>query len=125
MNPSLDDFLAEYVRRINTHDFNLVSPLIAEDAIFWFTDGSFLGRDSIRHVFERTWSFIQEETYWIDDVKWLGQDAQSAAYVYTFHWRGLVNGAVKEGSGRGTSVMRKGKEGWQIAHEHLSHLPKP
>jgi ketosteroid isomerase-like protein len=123
MDQTLENFLADYARRINTHQFALVAPLISEEAVFWFTDGSFYERDSIQRAFERTWAVIQEETYRIDDVKWLSRDAQTAACVYTFHWQGLIDGAIHKGSGRGTTVLRKVKEGWQIVHEHLSRLP--
>jgi ketosteroid isomerase-like protein len=124
MDTSLENFLAEYAWRINTHQFAIVAPLIADDAVFWFTDGSFYDRDSIQRVFEQTWGVIQEERYWIDEVQWLSQDVQTGACIYTFHWQGLIDGAKHEGSGRGTTVLRKGLNGWQIVHEHLSHLPK-
>ncbi len=121
MEQTPENFLKEYARRINTHQFDLVAPLIAEEAVFWFTDGSFLGRDSIRRAFEQTWSFIQQETYRIDNIEWIIRDSQSAACIYTFHWQGLVDGMVREGSGRGTSLLHKGSQGWQVMHEHLSH----
>lgn len=34
------DVLEQYGARINQHDFDVLVPLIAEDAVFWFNDGS-------------------------------------------------------------------------------------
>ena len=125
MEQTPQDFLGEYTKRINTHQFDLVAPLIAEEAVFWFTDGSFLGQESIRRAFEQTWSVIQEETFTIDNVEWSCQESQAAVCIYTFHWRGCIEGQLHEGAGRGTTVLRRNSQGWQIVHEHLSHLPKP
>lgn len=47
--------LAAYAELINRHDFSLLVPLIAEDAVFWSSSGSFIGIDAIRGAFERTW----------------------------------------------------------------------
>jgi ketosteroid isomerase-like protein len=123
MDQTLETFLEEYARRTNTHTFDLVAPLIAEKAVYWFTDGTFRGHSSIRHAFERTWSVIQDEQYSISEVEWLSVDTHSATCIYTFHWRGLINSAIREGSGRGTSVLQKVDGGWQVLHEHLSQFP--
>jgi ketosteroid isomerase-like protein len=72
----------------------------------------------------KTWDFIQNETYHIDDVRWIAQDTETAVCIYIFHWRGLVNGRTAEGTGRGTSVLRKMDEAWKVVHEHLSGMPR-
>jgi len=123
MDATLEAFLAEYARRTNTHKFVVVAPLIAADAVYWFSDGSHRGLDSIRLAFERTWSIIQDEHYAIDDVEWLIVEGRSATCIYTFRWRGRIDGAIRTGSGRGTSVVRKVDERWQVVHEHLSPWP--
>jgi ketosteroid isomerase-like protein len=123
MDTSLETFLSEYTRCTNTHQFDVVAPLIAEDAIYFFSDGSYRGLASIRLAFERTWSIIQDEYYAIEDVEWLTLDTSSATCIYTFHWRGSIDGVLREGSGRGTTVLRQGHDHWQVVHEHLSSLP--
>lgn len=117
------DFLAEYIRRTNTHRFDEVAPLIAEDAVFWFSSGTFHGVAAIRAAFERTLAAIQDEDYAIEDVEWIAADEPTAACLYTFRWRGLIDGAAREGSGRGTTVMRHDGRRWLIVHEHLSAHP--
>ncbi|HLJ80087.1 MAG TPA: nuclear transport factor 2 family protein, partial [Ktedonobacterales bacterium] len=102
---SPQDFLRDYERQTNTHEFANVAPLLADDAVYWFDDGSFYGVDEIRDAFARTWAAIQNERYAIADVRWLWQDNDSAACIYTFSWQGTVNGGAEEGSGRGTSLL--------------------
>jgi hypothetical protein len=37
--------------------------LIADDAIYWFTDGSYCGREEIANALERTFAATQDEVY--------------------------------------------------------------
>lgn len=54
--------------RINRHDFSLLAGLIADDASFWFSDGTHQGLPEIRAAFEHTWQSLGNETYWLDDL---------------------------------------------------------
>lgn len=123
MSNALDQFLAEYVRRTNTHRFDEVATLIDEEAVFWFSSGSHRGLAAIRAAFERTWAIIQNEVYSVQDVEWLTVDDTSAVCLYTFHWRGDIDGEAREGIGRGTTVLRRVNDRWRIVHEHLSARP--
>lgn len=117
------DLMAGYATRTNTHDFDAVAPLIAADAVYFFSDGTFTGREELRRAFEDTWATIRDETYRIEDLRWLARDERIAACVYRFRWRGLVGGQEREGSGRGTSVLAHLDGRWQVVHEHLSPMP--
>lgn len=120
---TLAEWLQEYAQRTNTHRFEEVAPLIAEDAVYWFSDGSFRGKDAIKQAFEKTWAFIQDEHYAIEDVQWLVDDERSAVCIYLFRWRGQVAGQTMQGAGRGTSILARRDGKWQVIHEHLSALP--
>src|SRR5690606_25358856 len=100
-----------------------VEPLIDADAVFWFSSGSHRGLAAIRNAFERTWGVIRDEVYSVEDVDWLTFDEASATCIYTFRWRGIINGTASEGSGRGTTVLRKDGGRWRVVHEHLSARP--
>lgn len=115
--------LQEYERRTNTHRFAEVAPLIADEAVYWFSDGSHRGRDAIQQAFERTWSHIRDERYTIDNVHWLDVEEHTATCIYTFHWQGVTPSGPTEGSGRGTNMFRKRDGHWQVVHEHLSGVP--
>ncbi|GER91505.1 hypothetical protein KDW_56670 [Dictyobacter vulcani] len=117
-------FMHAYEQRTNTHRFEEVAPLIADDAVFWFNDGSFQGKEAIRQAFEKTWAGIPEEQYAIENVQWLVDDEQAAVCVYLFRWQGKIDGQTIQGMGRGTSVLKKVNDHWQVVHEHLSSLPQ-
>lgn len=115
--------MAAYAERINLHRFAAVAPLIAEDAVFWFSDGSHAGLPAIRAAFEATWAALAGERYRIEGLDWIARGAEAAACTYRFRWRATVEGAPRDGAGRGTTVLRRGAAGWRIVHEHLSGLP--
>lgn len=116
----LDDFLKAYEAAANSRDFDRVSPLISDAALFWFTDGSFHGKEAIRQAFEATWDAIRDETYSISNVNWLGRGDELAACTYSFTSDGISDGVRQTYSGRGTSVFVKVDGRWQVVHEHLS-----
>ena len=117
------EWLSAYERRTNTHQFEQVALLIAPEALYWFSDGSFRGPDAIRGAFAATWDAIRDERYTLSDVEWPVLEESAAVCTYTFHWRGMVDGSPREGAGRGTSVLRRIHGSWQIVHEHLSPTP--
>ncbi|HYB76128.1 MAG TPA: nuclear transport factor 2 family protein [Nitrososphaerales archaeon] len=120
-----EDFIQVYEKKSASHRFDEVDPLIADDAVFWFNDGSFSGKDSIRKAFDRTSTFeIQDERYWLDNLRWLVKAEGFAVCIFSYHWTGVVEGVFKNlGDGRGTCVLRAFESGWKISHEHLSREP--
>ena len=123
MSAGAEAVLALYRDRINLHHFDELRPLIADDALFWFGDGSHEGIEAIRQAFEATWSVLTDETYWLDDLRWLALNDKASVCTYRFHWRATVRGALSTGTGRGTSVLMPRPSGWRIVHEHLSAAP--
>tara|TARA_R110002124_G_scaffold63350_19_gene173171 strand:- start:11047 stop:11403 length:357 start_codon:yes stop_codon:yes gene_type:complete len=115
--------MALYADRINAHRFEAVAPLIAPDAVFWFGDGSHSGIGAIEQAFARTWSRLREETYWLEDLRWLVRDEAVAVCLYRFCWRATIDGVDQAGDGRGTSVLERRAAAWLIVHEHLSPAP--
>lgn len=116
----LTNFLKSYEQANNSHIWANVEPFIASDATYWFTDGSYTGIDEIRQAIETTFTKIQDEVYEIKDVRWPTVTATNAVCAYRFYWQGTVNGKQASGSGRGTNVLEKRNNSWQIVHEHLS-----
>jgi ketosteroid isomerase-like protein len=122
-----EEFMQIYEKKSASHRFDEVDPLITDDAVFWFNDGSFSGKDSIRKAFNQTWAFeIQDEKYWLDNFRWLVKAEGFAVCIFSYHWTGVVGGKFKNlGDGRGTCVLKGFESGWKIAHEHLSREPMP
>lgn len=114
-----------YEARINQHDFDAMVELIAPDARFLFTDGTFVGLTEIRAAFEATWAALNNDSYALRDIVWLARDEETAACTYRFHWTTEIDGRPVSGTGRGTSVLRRLEHGnWVVVHEHLSQDPQ-
>ena len=114
------EFMREYERRTNTHDVEQLAPLIAEDARYWFSDGSYAGRDAILAAIYETFETIQNEAYSIADIERVATEADLAVFRYTFCWSGVVDGSPRSGHGRGTNVVVRRDGRWLMLHEHLS-----
>jgi len=122
-----EEFMQLYERKMVRRHFEDVDPLIADNAVFWFNDGSFSGKHVIRKAFDQTWALeIQDEKYWLDNINWLAKGEGFAVCTFSYHWTGVVRGKLKNlGDGRGTCVLKRFESGWKIAHEHLSREPLP
>ncbi|MEZ5064525.1 MAG: nuclear transport factor 2 family protein [bacterium] len=101
-----EDFVRAYEAALATQDWRIVSPLIHEDASVTFSDGSVhRGKDAVRAAYERNFRAIESEEYRISNVHWLPRSQDFAAYQFDFEWRGIVQGQVMGGRGRGTCVL--------------------
>lgn len=120
MTNELIIFMQAYEKANNSHVWANVEPMIATDATYWFTDGSYEGIDEIREAVEGTFVKIQDEVYEIKDIRWPIADEAIAVCTYRFFWKGTVDGEQSSGSGRGTNILEKRNGSWQIVHEHLS-----
>ena len=116
----LTAFIDAYERATNSHDTAQLAPLIAFEAVYWFTDGSHRGREAILGAIADTFRTISDETYRIYDLEWVVADDRQAVCRYRFSWRGFINGHPRSGGGRGTNVLVRSGESWQVLHEHLS-----
>lgn len=118
------DTLAAYADRINAHDFDQLTDLIAPDATFWFSDGTHRGIAAIRTAFEATWRLMgDDERYWLDQLDWIAEGDTAAACTYRFNWSTTRDGRPVSGSGRGTTILQRVDDRWWIVHEHLSGNP--
>ena len=120
----LENFMKTYEQVANKRNFDLIEPFIANDALFWFSDGAFKGIKQIRSAFENTWRNLQDEVYTISEVNWLIQTDTSAVCIYKFLSESTFQDQRVSFRGRGTNVLSKIDGKWQITHEHLSLEPK-
>jgi ketosteroid isomerase-like protein len=119
MSPT--EFIRAYEAATNAHDLEATLDMIADDAIFLFSDqASHVGKDAIRAAIQANFNAIKAEKYGINDLMWLASSEDVGACVYEFDWVGEVNGKPASGYGRGTTVIHRKRGKWQIAHEHLS-----
>ncbi|HET7579915.1 MAG TPA: nuclear transport factor 2 family protein [Bacillales bacterium] len=116
------EVLKKYEEATNSHVFENVSELIAEDAVYYFSDKTVKGKESLKQYFEETFDTIRDEVYTIRDVNWIALSETVAVCIYRFHWEGNIEGHPREGNGRGTNVFHRFDQGWKVVHEHLSTL---
>ena len=113
-------FVRAYEQATNSHDIAQLTPLIAAEAVYWFTDGSHRGRDAILAAIAETFATIRDETYQITELEWIAASDNHATCRYRFSWTGSINGHPRSGNGRGTNVLINNDGTWQMLHEHLS-----
>jgi len=123
MHPEIT--LKDYEDHINLHDFSRLEPLISDDAVFWFNDGSHFGLAEIRAAFELTWQKFPLEAYWLEELNWIAKGDHAAGCTYHFCWETTIGEKTVSGGGRGTTLLRTEGGIWKIVHEHLSQFPPP
>lgn len=117
---SPEDFIQAYEQSLGTQDWNQVEPLIHPDVCVTFSNGAVhKGKSAVRSAFEVNFSLIQEEKYSMTNVHWVMKGDETAVYLFDFCWGGLINGTPASGGGRGTSVLIKEYDKWQLLVEHL------
>ncbi len=113
-------FVRAYEQAANSHDIAQVAPMIALEAVYWFSDGSHHGRDAVLAAIAQTFATIHDETYQIEDLEWVAICDNHAVCRYRFSWTGTIDRQSASGGGRGTSVLINSDGAWQMLHEHLS-----
>ena len=105
-----ETFIKKYEAALATQDWQQVAPLVHPDVCVTFSSGSMhIGKAAVRQAFERNFSLIQDETYVIENVHWVKKGEDTAVYLFTFHWSGLINGEPASGAGTGSSVLINGE----------------
>ena len=119
MTPS--EYKRELVRRMQEKDLAGTLELIADDAVYFWSNGSAMfGKSAIAEGLKRNFDAILNDTYDIFDVTWLVESDQVAVCIYRFEWTGEINGFPARGEGRGASVLRRIDGKWRTVHENLS-----
>jgi ketosteroid isomerase-like protein len=122
------EYMAEYERRSALRTFDAMAELIADDAVYFFNDGTYRGLEAIRGAFEATWAHeVRDESYAIEDIRWVAEGPTVAVCTYRFRWEGAVGEETARrllGLGRGTQVLRQDGDRWRTVHEHLSAEPR-
>ena len=93
----------------NSRDFDQVAPIVADNAVYWFSDGEFEGLDAIRRAFEMTWNTIEHERYAIEDVQWVVVGDRAAVCIYQFRSEGFVRGAPVFGNRSWDECLRSNR----------------
>jgi ketosteroid isomerase-like protein len=115
------DYKRELVRRMNDKDLAGTLELIADDAIYFWSNGTAMfGKAAIGAALQQTFDGIQNDTYETLDLIWLVETEDVAACVFRFQWAGEIDGKPASGRGRGASVLKRINGEWRTVHENLS-----
>jgi ketosteroid isomerase-like protein len=118
---TLGEFMQRYEAVNAAQDLPELLKLIADDAIYLFSNGSaHLGKAAVAAAIGKNYETIKGDDYHLADLRWLAVSDEVASCVYTFHWAGEIGGQRMSGRGRGSTVLRKDGDGWKVALEHLS-----
>ncbi|MEL6799058.1 MAG: nuclear transport factor 2 family protein [Pseudomonadota bacterium] len=118
------EFIERYEAALKTQDWAVVAPLISDAACVIFSNGTVhVGKAAIKAAYERNYATIKNEAYRVENVHWLLEAADSAAYMFDFHWTGVINGREAAGGGRGTAVLVREADGWVLMGEQLGPMP--
>ena len=116
----LEEFIRAYEQALATQDWINVEPLVHNDACVTFSNGTVhKGKLAVKKAFENNFSLIKDEEYSITNVHWVTKSSDMAVYLFDFSWSGMINDRQASGSGRGTSVLVKEQDKWQLLVEHL------
>lgn len=118
------DALTNYVQKLNTHSWSEIDPCVTQDAVFVFTENTFVGKEAAKAAFEKTFATIQEEVFTLHDISWTAVTESMASCHYEYRWKGRIDGQNASGGGRGTSILVKVEGHWLITHEHLGPYPR-
>ena len=116
--------LTAYIEKLNTHSWEQIASCVTKDAVFIFTEDTFVGKAAAKGAFEKTFKLIENEVFSLHDIVWSVVTDDVAACRYEFRWKGLISGQESAGGGRGTSILRKVDGRWLVAHEHLGPYPR-
>jgi uncharacterized protein (TIGR02246 family) len=111
----------ELTRRMNAKDLPGTMALIADDAVYFWSNGSAMfGKPAIEAAMQANFAGIADDTYAVADVAWLAETDEVAACVFSFQWTGKADGREVSGRGRGASVLKRVDGEWRVVHENLS-----
>jgi len=120
-----DEWPKAYERALATQRWSEVDPLVHDDVCVTFSDGRrFEGRPAVQAAFETNFGVIRDETYSVSDLRWLRRGDDHAVYVFRFAWSGVIGGKAASGAGRGTTVLVRVGDRWQMLAEHLGPAPR-
>ncbi|MEP7135991.1 MAG: nuclear transport factor 2 family protein [Chloroflexota bacterium] len=118
-----EDFIRVYEQALASQDWGQVEPWMHAQACVTFSNGTVhKGKAEVQKAFEHNFALIRDENYSMTHVHWVLKNAETAVYLFEFRWSGIINGKPAQGAGRGTSVLIRQGNIWQLLIEHLGPI---
>ena len=121
---SPQEFITAYEDALATQSWEKVAPLMHEQRVATFSEGTFIGKVEVESTFRKTFALIKGEKYAISNIHWILETENIAAFIFHYSWSGIIEGKHASGSGRGTSILTNENGKWQLICEHLGPLAK-
>ena len=115
----MEEFIEKYEAALAAQDWNQISPLIHDNCVATFSEGTYKGKLQIESAFRKTFDLIKDEAYKLSSIHWAMKTESIAVFTYNFNWSGIINGESASGGGRGTSTIINNDGKWQLIAEHL------
>jgi len=115
-----DAFPAAYALALRSQRWELVAPLIHDEACVTFSNGAVhSGKTAVQRAFEANFAAIENEDYRVTDVVWRERANDRASYTFRFAWSGSIAGQPASGAGTGAATLIRTEGGWLLLAETL------
>ncbi|MDN3612539.1 nuclear transport factor 2 family protein [Vibrio ostreicida] len=115
----MNEFIKAYELALASQDWNELSPLVHDDCVVTFSEGTHKGKEQVEAAFRKTFALIKDETYKISHIYCAIESDSVAVFSFNFDWSGVIDGKIESGGGRGTSTIVRSDKQWQLISEHL------
>jgi len=115
-----DAFPDAYALALRSQRWELVAPLIHDEACVTFSTGAVhSGKAAVQRAFEANFAAIENEDYRVTDVIWRERTEDRASYTFRFAWTGRIAGRPASGAGTGAATLIRTEGGWLMLAETL------
>ena len=114
-----EEFIRHYEQALEAQKWESVAPLIHENCVATFSEGTYIGKEEVASAFSKTFDLIKDESYKISNIHWAIKNENMAVLIFNFNWAGIIKGQKVAGGGRGTSTLVNTNGVWQLLAEHL------
>lgn len=119
-----DAFPAAYALALRSQRWEVVAPLIHDEACVTFSNGAVhSGKAAVQRAFEANFAAIENEDYQVTEIVWCDRTADRASYTFRFAWQGRIAGQPASGGGTGTATLIRSEGGWLLLAETLRPSP--
>ena len=82
---SMEEFIESYESALESQDWDNVSPLILDNCVATFTEGTYVGNSQAELAFRKTFSLIKDESYKISNLHFAIKSDSIAVIIYNFN----------------------------------------
>jgi ketosteroid isomerase-like protein len=124
MSETVEKAFENYEIGLSRQSWDAVKDYFHEDCAVIFIEANYLGKNAIKRAIDKTFSLIRDEKFILFNKHWSIKREDFASVIFEYEWSGKINGEIFRTLGRGTAVLIKENDRWQIINEHLGPMPR-